>query len=277
MPKSKVHRTSAQAAALLRKHSPPVLAGAMCALSGWCMVLLLGLTVPPLDGLETQPLAPLLVFVAGALLGGTRLRWLPWAATGVLSMILLLVVTTPLTRYGLRTVLEEDPLVHADAVVVLTGSIRPNGEPGNDTEQRLLQAYELLHEGFAPRLVVTRLEAPLPSHRGVVEQHMRRMGLQFPVEETPRAAHNTHGEALAMAELVRRRRWSRILLVTQPTHCRRAAAVFRKAGVTVNVIPCLERRYSVHDPESPSERMSAFSDLMRELIGYQAYRMRGWI
>jgi uncharacterized SAM-binding protein YcdF (DUF218 family) len=241
------------------------------------MLLLLGLTVPPLDVLEAQPLAPLAVFAVGALLGGTRLRWLPWAITGVLSVLLLAVVSTPLTRYGLRAVLEEDPLVRADAVVVLTGGIRPSGEPGNDTEQRLLQAYELLHEGFAPRLVVTRLEAPLPSHRGVVERHMRHMGLQYPVEETPRQAHNTHGEALAVAELVRERHWSRILLVTQPTHCRRAAAVFRKAGVTVNAIPCLERRYNVHNPQSPSERLSAFADLMRELIGYQAYRMRGWI
>ena len=253
------------------------MACAVCALSGWCMLVLLGVIVPPLDWLEVQPLVPLAVFIIGALLGATRLRWLPWVITGALSVLLLTVVTTPLTRYGLQTVLEADPVVRADAIVVLTGNVLSNGEPGNDTEQRLLHAYELLHAGFAPRLVVTRLEAPLPSHRGVVERHMRRMGLRYPVEETPRQAHNTHGEALAVAEMVRERHWSRILLVTQPTHCRRAAAVFRKAGVAVDVIPCVERRYNVYNPQSPGERLEAFADLVREMIGYQAYRMRGWI
>jgi uncharacterized SAM-binding protein YcdF (DUF218 family) len=88
---------------------------------------------------------------------------------------------------------------------------------------------------------------------------------------------NTHDEALAVAKLVHQRGWDRIILVTDSWHMRRAAAVFQKAGVKVICSPCQERLYDLEKLEDPQDRLEAFRDWLHEEVGFEWYRLRGWI
>jgi uncharacterized SAM-binding protein YcdF (DUF218 family) len=68
-----------------------------------------------------------------------------------------------------------------------------------------------------------------------------------------------------------------VILVTQPWHMRRAAGVFEKAGLKVICTPCVEGHYDLTNLDSPSPRLLAFRDWAHEAIGYQVYRLRGWL
>lgn len=222
-------------------------------------------------------LAPLLWGVAGAALALTRARVLLWITGAAICTATLGVAYTPVVRPLLRSVtLPPDRLAHADAVVVLSSGIQDSGNLTPDAQSRLLRGYEILRAGLAPRLVLTRLPSSYPSYRPAVQRQMLALGLRYPIEEAG-PVRNTHDEALAVARLARERGWPRVILVSEPAHMRRASAVFRKAGLPVLRAPCVEETYDAESLSTPFDRLRAFDDWLHEVIGYQVYRMRGWI
>ena len=107
----------------------------------------------------------------------------------------------------------------------------------------MLHGFEVLRQGNAGTLVLTRSAKPDQAWAEIVRKEMREMGLSFPLEEVGPVL-NTHDEALAVAKLVHQRGWGRVILVTDSWHMRRAAGVF-EAGVSVICSPCQERMYDL--------------------------------
>ncbi len=253
-------------------------AGAAVGVFLWLAAYVLGFgVIPELRWLDAEWWAAPAAALLGGAVGATRGRCVLVAAGALAALLIVAVTASPVTGALLPGVIRIDPLRKAAGIVVLTGEVRDDGEPGADTAQRLMHAYELLRAGYADVLVVTRQAPPKPSHRAMVEKHMRRLGFRWALLEPERPVRNTHDEALAVAELARKQGWSDVLLVTQPTHSRRAAAVFEHAGVRVISSPCPEERYDLRAPRTPSARLAAFEDLLRELVGTEVYRLRGWI
>ena len=87
----------------------------------------------------------------------------------------------------------------------------------------------------------------------------------------------THDEAVAVARLARERGWKRAILVSDPSHLRRAAALFRKAGLAVLCTPSQPPEYAYPEPRTPEERTAAFRDWLYETYHYQRNRMAGWL
>jgi uncharacterized SAM-binding protein YcdF (DUF218 family) len=88
---------------------------------------------------------------------------------------------------------------------------------------------------------------------------------------------NTHDEAVAVARLAAERGWKRVIVVTSPTHTRRACAAFERAGLAVVCTPATETQYNAEALEGPDDRLRAFEALGHEWIGLLVYRLRGWI
>lgn len=212
----------------------------------------------------------------GAAVAVTRFRRLLWVAGGTLILTLLFIAYSPVLPPLVRSLVRKDVLQPVEAVVVLSSDIRKNGDLTTAAQGRLLRGYELVHQGMGKRLIVTRLQPPKLPYLPTVQRQMDMLGLSFPVEEVGPVT-NTHDEALIIGKLAKERGWSRVILVSDSTHMRRASAVFRKAGVDVLCAPCAERDYDPYDLTSPGERRRAFGDWLWETLGYYIYQRNGWI
>jgi uncharacterized SAM-binding protein YcdF (DUF218 family) len=132
-----------------------------------------------------------------------------------------------------RFLVVADPLpAHADVIVMLAGSL----------SDRVLETARLYHAGVAPLVVLTRARlrrgAPALRAHGVLvpEEHelaSRALGeLGVPasaIRVLSRRAASTTTEARALARWVCRRGFRHVVVVTSPTHTRRARMILRQA------------------------------------------------
>jgi uncharacterized SAM-binding protein YcdF (DUF218 family) len=250
------------------------LAGAASALLSWVLLDQLGILwlIPPLRGRDELVLA---AAAFGLVIGITK-------ACRVLHGLTVLVVAcwgtvflSPLAVRMVRPLKVEQPPAPADAVVVLASRIQPDGDFTEHALARMVRGLELAQGKFASRLVVSELPLPAGSHAAAATGLANRLGVHCAIESVG-PVEDTHDEALLVGRLARERGWRRILLVTSPTHSRRAVAAFRKTGLEVVSTPCRETRYDLENPRRPGERLRAFADALHEIVGLQIYRMRGW-
>ena len=222
-------------------------------------------------------IAPTMVLIAlaGALLWRTSLRPMVAAGTGALGFLWLAVVFTPLSGRLAVGLVRADPIAPADAVFVLASRLQKDSELTPQAESRLLRGLELLAEGHAGRLILT--EQPRPS--ALYEPSARRLmkSLRLDMElVTVGPTRNTHDEAVAVAQLCRTRGWTRLLVVTSPTHTGRACATVERQGIAVVCVPAVETRFDLETLDRPLERLLLFSQVLHERLGAWIYRRRGW-
>jgi uncharacterized SAM-binding protein YcdF (DUF218 family) len=177
-----------------------------------------------------------------------RRKWLRNLLAGV---VLLAGVAAVL--YGFRarilTVVAEgwivnDPLVHADAIVVLGGGF----------ENRPAAAAKLFHEGLAPRIIYMDVQIAPSAKLGITlteREITRRMLLSNGVPEEAmtvigEAVTSTYDESRAVQAWVRQTGAKSVIIPTDMFHTRRVRWVFRKelapagASVSVRAVPPVE-------------------------------------
>jgi uncharacterized SAM-binding protein YcdF (DUF218 family) len=163
---------------------------------------------------------------------------------GVVAVVLALAALTFLAPAAGRFLVIADPLPpSADAIVILAGSVR----------DRSLEAARLYQRGIAPRVVVTREMLPpgetvlraagveLPESDGLTRSAL--MGLGVPpraIVTLRRRAQSTASEARTIARWACARGLRSLVVVTSPSHTRRARLVLARAlgpGVELTVRP----------------------------------------
>jgi len=164
-----------------------------------------------------------------------------------------------------------DPLQPADAVVPLAGGL-----------QRANYAAVLFHQGYASSYVVTdavHSENCLQARRfditgaalaaGIPQEHLRM---------TTRAVSSTYEEALAVKELAQAQNWQSLIVVTSPTHTRRARLIFRHIfadmSVKITVRPVAYGGDKTHlwwqDPDERKMVLLEYVKLLAFRVGYRA-------
>ena len=163
-----------------------------------------------------------------------------------------------------------DSSAQADAIVVLGAGVIGDCEPNLNGMRRAMLGARLLREGRAPLLVITggasggkcpvadamahvAREYGVPNDRLLLERHSR----------------NTHENGEMTAPLLRERRITRVLLVTDKLHMSRGAGVFRRLGFAVE--PVSVPVYAGH-----LDNVSMLSEGVREAAALAYYRLRGW-
>jgi hypothetical protein len=114
----------------------------------------------------------LLFGIAGALLGWMRLLKCLWALSGLTLTSLLLVGYTPLVPYLMHTLERKDPLRETPAIVVLSSYVQKAQTLDATSQARIMQAYLLLRQGYASRLVLTHSIWQHGSHIPLVRDQM---------------------------------------------------------------------------------------------------------
>lgn len=177
----------------------------------------------------------------------TRKRW-----PIVVALALMCIVSAPITSHFLTWTLESryepvaiDKVELSDAIVVLGGYFGPAAAPGflpnlNEACERLEGGIVLWQQRRAEWLVFTG--AQLPWER-VISEGERAKGVAIsrgvPAEQVlvTRPVSTTADESLAVANLIRERRWRKVILITTAWHMPRATRLFRKVGVNVVAFP----------------------------------------
>ena len=224
---------------------------------------------------------PMIVGAAllGALLWQTRLRVLAIATTALFVLAWAVVSFSPLTMTLARPLTRNDTPRNADAIFVLSSNVQPDDEPTPTALSRATRGLELLGQGLAPRLYFSELGPPAGSYTAYVRQSASRMGV--PHSDAISAVGlvgDTHDEAVKLAALFQREGWHRLLLVTSPTHSRRAAATFEHAGVPeVISVPAVETLVDIERLRFSDDRAASFGMIVHEWVGLWVYRLRGWI
>lgn len=222
---------------------------------------------------------PFVVLVAVACAGLWLLPWGRWATlagTAVLAMLWLLVCFTPITRPLTRSLIVRDEPRTADAVVVLSSRIQTDGEMSASALARFASGLQDTADGLAPALVLTELRPPNKSYADAARPLLESFAPQLELV-TVGPVDNTRDEAVRVGELARERGWHHVIVVTSPTHSRRAAAAFRATGLEVTSLPATETRYDVQTLKRPRDRLAAFGSAIHERLGYFVYARRGWI
>lgn len=245
-------------------HAPGLLGGAAIGAA-------LGVLAAFLGEVRGSVPALLALLLGGALAGAVPLtrRVLTRAAT-VLALTLILCLLTPVLRSPLAALTLAQPPVRADAIVVLGGGVQCASatlEPSS--LGRLLRGLELWRAGYAPLITVSEQSGLIgPEDCPKVSALARAQIAALYPSGGPGALSlssvtTTRDEAARVRELARARGWIRVLLVTSPSHSRRAAALFRREGVNVVSVPAQEYRFDQTLP-LPLDRLWALRVLSYE-------------
>jgi uncharacterized SAM-binding protein YcdF (DUF218 family)/glycosyltransferase involved in cell wall biosynthesis len=197
------------------------------------------------------------------------------AVVGVAAAYLLIFQTNLVWWAAEPLKIVEEPR-RADAIVVFAGGVGESGRAGGGAQERLKQAVDLFHAGYAKTLVLSSgfvysyreaevmralaIDQHVPDSAIVLEQH----------------AANTHENVLFVGRIVREHRWQTILLVSSPYHMRRALLVWRKQAPDVRVIatPPLESQFYEHTRGASFEQVRG---ILQEYLAILGYWRRGWI
>lgn len=208
-------------------------------------------------------------------------RLLLQAGASALVILVFLCLLTPVLRGPLAALTLREAPVQADAVVVLGGGVQCGTRALESSSlTRLISGLRLWREGLAPVITVSEQSGLLG------EQHCPKMSVLE--REYIRTLYPTHGpevltlrnvtttrdEARRVSEYAKQRGWTRVLLVTSPSHSRRAAGIFRTYGMKVVSVPAPEVRFDETLPY-PDDRLYALRTLVYEGLSRVKFSLGG--
>jgi uncharacterized SAM-binding protein YcdF (DUF218 family) len=176
-----------------------------------------------------------------------------------------------------------------DVAVVLAGMVDlriSNGDfvEYNESIDRILQGMRLVQSNQAAVLLISGGSGMLADQSvresPLLAEFAARWGLSRARIIVESESRNTHENARYSAEIIRRRGFQKILLVTSAFHMRRALACFRKQGLDPDILPVDFRSAGGVDPGSfipSSGALELTRQAMREIMGLLAYKVRGYI
>lgn len=175
----------------------------------------------------------------------------------------------------------------ADAIVVLGGATRGDTHFSslgdlNQQADRLVHALQLYRAGKAPLILLSGGADPADRPEAeLMYEHLVLMGVNPGALLRERESRNTRENAVYSAILLRGRGVRSILLVTSGFHMRRSLPLFEAQGFEVTPAPTDFQRL-VDRPLVPrwlptADDLVRSTHAIREFVGYQVYRWRGWL
>ena len=197
----------------------------------------------------------------------------------MVTVVAFLVITlTPASNaIGRRMAVTSGQLEQADAIVVLGAGVMPTGILTDESMRRFVAGVELYKRGMAPVFVVSgpgRAEAPVPTEASLRAKLAETMGIPPAAILLEGAVNSTRDESVRIAQKLRARNATRILLVTESLHMRRAKLVFEREGLRVQ--PAVSADYPAA-LMSPSDRLWLTVRIAQEGVGLIYYRLAGFI
>lgn len=204
-------------------------------------------------------------------------RRLLQGGAGLLALTLAACLLTPVLRGPLNALVLSEAPVKADAIVVLGGGVNcGRGTLESSSLARLIRGLELWRAGYAPVITLSEQSGIIgPAHCPKVSDLEKTLIRNlYPVGgpniATLKNVTTTRDEAARVRDLARQQGWRRVLLVTSPSHSRRAANLFRGYGVNAISVNAQETRLDFA-LQLPGDRFTAFNILLYEGLSRLLY------
>ncbi len=247
----------------------------------------------------TQPVG--LFWLCLVLLVVWRVRTRQWRRTilpGALALVVFLIGGTSLPTRLLASLerpytgTNPDNLSQADAVIMLGGVLQPSrndifGFELKDSADRFVTALELMRRGKGRALVlgggVAKGENPGPPEGELLQRFISAWSLTNAPVYLLGACATTRDEAQRTQALAAAHQWKRLILVTSAWHMKRGEALFRRLGMPVTCVAgdfVATAELEHPGPFTPFPTAGGFvilSMYLHEVIGWQVYRLRGWV
>lgn len=247
-------------------------------------------------------LACLLLIVA--LIVRRRPRWTTLLIVATLALLWLSgnrLVSMAVVRSLEWQYLPPAAMPHADAIVVLGGSTRPQTYPRpshevNEAGDRLLYAAMLYQQGVAAHVLVSSgvVGVDGPAIMGEAESMaalLNLMGVPDDALWMESRSRNTYENAVETKKLLDAQGIDRIVLVTSAMHMPRSVAIFRKQGFDVIPAPTdfmvTQADWDYYFSPAPAvqlfnlfpsaETMDRSVRALKEYMGMAVYWARGWL
>lgn len=264
----------------ISRKSAAVGAAIGAAAGGFAGYLLSALGLRDIIGVFSQPGLILVSTVVGAAVGALNGRWIVLAIDGFLFLVFLIVAYTPVMFGVASHWVRDDPVPPtADAIIVLSASVKSDGHLNAEGAERLLTGLELFRKQASPRLFTTAVEVEYPS--GVLSSTADQKRLiQLAGADSSwtslTGVFTTRDEALQAAVHLPAGAHTAIV-VTSPMHTRRACATFEAVGFKVVCKAAAEHYAVTWHPISPADRLRSFGAYLYERLGMVKYRAKGWL
>ena len=193
--------------------------------------------------------------------------------------------------YASRPIEQTEP---AEAVIMLGGLLVPSSSDPlhvqfSDPADRLLTAVELVRTRTAEWLVLGGGGGALHGtprkpwqEAELINPFLERWGVGTNVIRLS-PSRNTREEAMQVKELMQRRAWRRVIVVTSAYHMKRATGIFRQLEIPIVPVACdfvglseLESA-STFNPVPHAEGFRQLELYLHEKLGWVFYRWRGWV
>lgn len=128
----------------------------------------------------------------------------------------------------------------ADCLIVLGSRVRPGGEAGPGLRARALHAARLYRRRLAAKIICTggRGDYP-PTEARTAAAVLRARGIPAGAVVLEEQSSSTYENARYSAEICRRNKWRKVILVTESFHLLRARRHFERQGLKVYGSPAV--------------------------------------
>ncbi len=144
---------------------------------------------------------------------------------------------------------------------------------------RLTKGLELWRSGYAKTITVTDAHGLVSGCASIEDEALPLIRRLYPTNPPEivvlKDMKTTRTEAEAVAKEAKARNWKKILVVTSPTHSRRAKATFTQLGLDAFVVAADETRFD-SSLRTPFDRLMLFRAAAREVAGLVKYSLFGW-
>ena len=207
---------------------------------------------------------------------------------------MLSILFTPLANWLASFLEVKSKYCKADVIMVLSGSMYPDGSLNSLTNERLMQGINLYRQKRAPKLmfVGASILAPTKSFihatfdpdqtSGLADvddaSQMKKTAVQIGVPEIDiildTTSTHTYENIRNAKQLMEQNGFQSCLIVTSGTHGYRVRKVAQELGL--NFSPAFVPNYD-HCRIGASDRFALFQSTLREFVAIVIYKMRGWV
>ncbi len=195
---------------------------------------------------------------------------------GAVLMAYLVLFYTPLV-WVLATPLQlAEPPRPADAIVVFAGGVGESGKAGGGYQERVKQAVDLYHAGWAPLLVFSSGYTAVFREAEVMRDLATWLGVPPSAIVLETRAGDTHENVLFTYDIVRARGGRTVLLVSSPYHMRRAMLAWHRLAPGVEAVPS-PPPYSQFYRHTWGASIEQIRGIAQEYAAIALYRWKGWL